>query len=197
MKTLASKEIGFGAISFAGKDLPPQPARYDRIAVGERQSLLLVSIVAEVNFVKAIRSILGGGAKADIQAAGAKVRRPDRPHDMQWTPSRLVKTDELYDCHTQKLDHGLMHAIFITRAEGFMPTLTDEALWRELLDTRFTTPILRDWLPYIRTQLEKLELLVMASSFNVRCGMLSATDENLDFIVSTGLKKGLILIPQS
>lgn len=185
----------FGKIKFEGKDLPPQPATYDKLAVGNGRTLLFVSIVAETNFVKAIRAILGGGAKAHIYAQDGKIKRPDNVYEQPTHPEKISKAEEGYDCCIHKMDHGLTHAVFVARTDGFMLSVTDEAVRRQLSDIRFTTPILPEWTPYIREQLKKGGLLSMASCFNCACGSLAATDKELDSIVVAGLKSRKLIIP--
>ena len=65
-------------------------------------------------------------------------------------------------------------------------------LWQELNDVRFTTPLLREWLPYIEGQLRDHELLENAQVFNVSCGILNLNTDALDRIVSEGIKSGAI-----
>lgn len=185
----------FGRIKFEGKDLPPQPATYDKLAMGSGRSLLFVSIVAETNFVKAIRSILGGGAKAHIYAQDGKIKHIDNPYSQPVHPEKLVKVDEGYDCYLHKMDHGLTHAVFVARTDGFMLSVTDEAVRRQLNDIRFTTPFLPEWTPYIREQLKAKRLLSTASCFNCACGTLDATTADLDAVIVAGLKSRKLIIP--
>jgi hypothetical protein len=70
----------------------------------------------------------------------------------------------------------------------------DDALWQELKQERFTTPMLRGWLPYIREQLELKSLLSRCHTFDCTCCVLTATSADLDSIVERGLKYGSIEI---
>jgi hypothetical protein len=185
----------FGKIKFEGKDLPPQPATYDQIAISDKHELMYVSCVAEANFIKAIRAILGGGAKAGITATGGKVKVPTNPFAVPADPDKVTKSEEGYDCYTHKLEHGLVHAVFVSRKPGFMLNVSDEALAVELSDTRYTTPFLREWVPYIKEQFLKGGLLAMCSSFNCSCGIMEATEKQFDFVVSNGLKQRHLIIP--
>ncbi len=168
-----------GDIEMVGKDLGVPPTPFDRIAVGGRGELLMVSLVAETQRVKQIRAILAGGARVTIQAAGVKIKRPG---DEPWRashPGRLLPTPEGYQCHTHKLGFGLAHALFLTRMPGFMKVVTPESLWQELTSTRFTTPILKDWVPYLERQLRADESLEEAHVFRCQCGVLTATTRTL------------------
>lgn len=182
----------FGKISFSGKDIAIVPIKFNRIAIGQSK-LYAVSLVSETQRIKAVRSMLNGGAKVSIEATDVQAKRPS---DDDWNASsigRLYATEEGYNCYTQKLDYGMAHALFITRMPGFMPVVSDESLWMELNDVRFTTPILREWLPYIEQQLRLRGLLEDASVFGeIKCGVLNANIEHLDDIVSSGIKLGYL-----
>jgi hypothetical protein len=156
---------------------------------------MYVSLVAETNFIKAIRAILGGGAKAVIFATGGKVKVPNNKFAVAADPEKVTKSEAGYECYTHKLEHGLVHAAFVSRTPGFMLNVSDEALAKELADTRYTTPFLRDWIPYIRGEFVKGGLLAMCSSFNCECGIIAATEKQFDFVVSHGLKQRYITIP--
>ena len=187
-------EKAFGDIEIVGKDIAVPPTPFDKIAVGGRGELLMVSLIAETQRVKQVRAILGGGAKATIQADGIKLRRQgDEPWQAR-PPGRLYPTPDGYLCQTHKLGYGLAHAMFITRMPGFMKVVTPESLWQELNGTRFTTPILKDWVPYIEERLRADEHLEGAHVFNCLCGVLAATSKTLDEIVSQGLQERRILI---
>lgn len=185
----------YGKIKFEGKDIAPQPALYDKLAIGPNGELFFVSLVAEANFVKAIRAILGGGARAGITATGGPVKIPNSPHSVAADPPKVVKVEEGYECHTHKLEHGLIHACFVARTPGFMLNVNDAALRQEIADIRFTTPYLPEWITYIREQMTKGGILAMCSCFNCECGVINATVDQMDFVVSNGLKTRKLIIP--
>lgn len=187
----------FGRIKFEGKDLPPQPATYNRIAIGQKGELLFVSLVAEANFVKAIRSILSPqGTRATIYASGGQVKAPGDRYAQAADPGKVLKVDEGYETWTHKLEHGLVHACFVARQPGFMLSVTDESLCAQLKDIRYTTPFLDSWVPYIKDQMIKGGILAMARCMACECGTLNATETQFDFIISNGLKTKALIIPE-
>jgi hypothetical protein len=189
-------EIAFGAIEFSGKDIQTPPVQFDRIAVGGRGELLLLSLIADTQRVKQIRAILCGAAKAVAQAGGVKVNQPGREPWEARQPGRVLPTPEGYQVYTHKLGYGLAHALFVNRMPGFMKVVTEESLWRELNDVRFTTPILGGWMQYIGAQLREADLLEDAHAYRCRCGVLSATTQQLDEVVARGLAEGHLRIPR-
>lgn len=191
-----TEAITMGDIEFQGKDIQTSAVKFDRIAVGGRGELLMISLIADTHRVKQIRAILCGGAKAIAQASGIKVRRPSEEEWYGRQPGRLYPTPDDYQVDTHKLGYGLAHALFLTRMPGFMKVVTEESLWQELNNVRFTTPILRGWMPYIEGQLREDDLLEDAHVYRCKCGVLSATTKRLDEIVARGLANGSITIPR-
>lgn len=187
----------FGDIDFAGKDIGIPAVPFDKLAISGRGELLLLSIFTDQMRVKAIRAVLCGGAKAIATASGVKVGQPGCEAWSRHTPGRLTPTADGYQVFTHKLGYGMAHALFITRMPGFMKVITEESLWQELKDVRFTTPILREWMPYIEQTLRYEGRLEDAHTFGCRCGILSASTKHLDEIVSQGLQQRELIIPRS
>ena len=191
-----SEQKRYGGISFDGKDIAIPEVPFDKIAVDGRGQLLLLSICTDQIRIKAIRAILCGGAKAMANAGGVKVNQPGVEAWRAHSPGRLCLTADGYSVFTHKLGYGMAQALFITRMPGFMKVVTPESLWQELNTSRFTTPILRAWIPYIEKTLRDEERLEDAYVFNCACGVLTASTKSLDEIISDGLKSGAILIPR-
>lgn len=188
-------ERKYGDIDFAGKDIAIPAVKFDKLAVSGRGELLLLSIFCDTQRVKQIRAILCGGAKAQAQASGVQVAQPGADRWSYHTPGRLNATPDGYQVYTHKLGYGMAHALFITRMDGFMTVVSEESLWQELNTLRFTTPILREWMPYIDTTLRYNVHLEDAHSFGCHCGILSATTMSLDKIVTEGLQQSELIIP--
>ncbi len=71
----------------------------------------------------------------------------------------------------------------------------DEAsVWRERRSERFTTPLLRGWSRYIIDELKDRELLMRLEGFGCDAGLLAADNDELDEIVTDGLKFQKIVI---
>jgi hypothetical protein len=198
MSQQQGEAIKMGDIEFHGKDIatPPGGCKLDRIAVSGRGELLLLSMIADSRVVKQVRAILCGGAKAVGQAGGVNVKQPKQEDWYARQPGRVIPTPDGYQVSTHKLGYGLAHALFLTRMPGFIKVVTEESLWQELNDVRFTTPILRGWMPYIEERLREESLLEDAHVYRCQCGVLSATTKRLDEIVSRGLADGDIRIPR-
>jgi hypothetical protein len=190
--------LEFGSADFLLKEQSMAPSRYDRLAYGTRSQVLILGLVDYGNKIRAIRALLNSAAgRVTIECTGGKARKPS---DADWygprSPGRLTAGNDGYKLYVHKLEYGLVHALFVSKEPGFLPILTPEALWEELNDTRFTTPILREWMPYLEARLREKSLLEEAWCFRCNAGWLSASSHNLDQIVSEGLQTGQISIPE-
>jgi hypothetical protein len=93
-----------------------------------------------------------------------------------------------------RIGFGSIHALFTCRHQGFLPNDSDDALWHALKQERFTTPLLRVWLPYVRKVLELKNLLARCHTLDCTCSIRTATSADPDSIIEFGLKNGLIAI---
>jgi hypothetical protein len=195
-----SDDPKFGDFAVLLKDGNQTEAKFDRLAKSGRGELLLVSLVTETQRLKQIRALLSPSgnntAKVVVEASGVRVRRPGDSEWLSQAPGRLYPTPDGYQVRTHRLGYGLVHALFLTRMPGFMKVVTPESLWRELAGARFTTPVLREWVPFLEGRLREEERLEDAHGFNCRCGVLTATTTKLDEIVSEGLAQRSLLIPR-
>ena len=189
--------IQLGTVTFTGKDIGGRESKFDRISIDCQGNLFVLSVIDDGMAIKAIRSILNSGAKASIQAAGVKVRRPGAEDWDCRSPGFVRAMPEGYNGYIHKLGFGQAHALFVARTAGFMPVVNEESLWHQLNDNRFTTPILRSWCDHIREQLIKNDLLEMCLSHRCQCGVLRATTSDLDAIVEQGLRSRQIEIPDT
>jgi hypothetical protein len=190
-----------GTIEMVGKDIHLD-GKYDKIACGDRGELYLLSVVAEPGKIKGMRAVLCAGAKAGvkaaIQAAGGKIKQPSATG---WgtdprNPGNVYATPEGYTMEAHRLDYGMVHALFLSRSLEFMPVATEEALWQRLKEPKFTTPLLREWMPHIEGRLREDGFLKEAYSFNCQATVLILTTAVLDAIVSEGLQRQHIHIPE-
>ena len=163
-------------------------ARFDKLAVHQNR-LLFISLVAFSQDVKAIRA---GFAAAINSAIRLRVASPtDDESDL---PTNVWPSTLGYQVDSYRLGYGSVHALFTCRQPGFLANGSDDALWQELKQERFTTPLLRSWLPHVRKELETKNLLIPCATLDCTCCVLTATSADLDSIIESGLKNGLISI---
>jgi hypothetical protein len=161
----------------------------DQVAVDpDTEQVLLLSFAAPATTAKAVTAAL----VTDV---------PLRMHfaDLPFTPRyhRSGRRAEAgYRVHRHNLGYGTWHCVLAARRDGFLPCISDAALWAALTSNRFTTPLLRDWMPWVRQTLVARRLLKDCDCAGCTAGLLSATSEDLDAVVSAGLKQGQLTIPK-
>jgi hypothetical protein len=173
-----------------GKSIHIQ-AKFDKVALFDDR-LMFISLVAFSQDVKAIRAGLAAG-----------IDSPMCLHNVTLTngyesivPATVRPSTSGYRIDSHRLGFGSVHAMFVCRSQGLLINDSDEALWQELRQERFTTPLLRGWLPHIGKELENLNLLTRCYALDCTCCVLTATSADLDAIVESGLKSSLIRIQE-
>jgi len=82
----------------------------------------------------------------------------------------------------------------IAKTEGLLPKLSEESLWQELRSSRHTTPIMREWMPWLMEWLMRQGCLTKLHCFQCESGRLSVDSDVLDEAVSEGIKTGALTI---
>ena len=106
----------------------------------------------------------------------------------------LCRCSDGYRIYRTKLDYGLWHVLCLAKRPGFLPVLTDESLWQLLQGSPFTTPILREWVPWLYGQMKEREVLVELTQSGCQAGILLADSDTLDALVSEGIRQGHLAI---
>lgn len=164
----------------------------DRVAIDKDGHLLFASIVTDAMQFKGIRGAVCTNKKVEIKAPELRVGVRGGP---AYPPTVILKHPAGYTDSTHRLPFRKVHAFLLTKAVGFLPGATEAHLWKELMGSRYSTPLLREWMPWLMTELERRGLLVHARCFNCSCATLNLTTRSLDEVVSEGVRNGHITIP--
>lgn len=146
--------------------------------------MMLTSVVGPGTSLKALHAALA--------CQGAVVLYPDVPGPPN--ASCLIYDSAGYDRHLCKIAPGTFQMMLVSRSLGFMPTLNPAALWSILTSEAYTTPLLKSWLSWVHKELLERELLLPLRCFGCQCGWLKATTDDLDGVVSDGLKRKELVI---
>jgi hypothetical protein len=167
-------------------------AKFDQLAI-HNNYLVFISLVGYANDVKAMRAALASGIRHPMRVAGVELTRG---HEKIVPGDIWARTGVKYSLAQHKLGYGTVHALFTIREKGVLLNDQDETLWAELKHERFTTPLLRAWLPYLRQELAAAGKL--KPMFTVGCNFhyLSADSKTLDEIVEWGLQNNQIQIQE-
>ncbi len=96
----------------------------------------------------------------------------------------------VYSAAVAKLAPGVIHLVALARIPGIMPNMTDDHLWSELAGPRYTTPLLRSWIPWLKQAMVKDSGIVVAEGFASAVGVLKVEADELDALVTSGVKEG-------
>jgi hypothetical protein len=157
-------------------------------AVGlHEDEMLLLSVVGAETSVKALT--------AGLRASGRDQKRIDYSANVgPVSRVRLTRHGDGYRIHRTRLNYGLWHVLCLAKREGFMPVLNEGSLWQMLQGDRFTTPLLRDWMPWLREEMRKRGQLVELNQSGCQAGLLLADNDALDELVADGVKRGHLRI---
>lgn len=189
----ASLPSELGKIEFSWPDGGVPACEFNRLAISPTSELLMVSMMTSPRDCKLIGSMVNGGtvtSRLVISAWGVSLAAPGRSR----LPGTLKGSEEGYDLHHCKLGINCEHALLITRNPSFLKVNSPEELWRVLTSPRYTTPLLEEWLPYLRSAMIKNGYLLEVLAHRCDCGFLRMSNHELDQIVITGLEKGEITI---
>jgi hypothetical protein len=167
-------------------------ARVDRAAFesSSRPALYFVSVVATDSVIKAIRSTLSGVRTGmTMRFIGLDCILPNN-HPRNFNHENIRAPDAKFKCYHQKIGYGLIHAMFVARHPDFLLNVGEESLWRALNEPRFTTPLLRHWMPWLADRLIRDRRLLYTYGHRCRCGLLKLKDAELDQIVSNAVRDG-------
>jgi hypothetical protein len=149
--------------------------------------LLLLSATGPDTSVKSVRATL---YQPDVEAEF--VLESD-------TMERMLKARSMYDgkpvsytAALTKLASGVIHLVALARIPGLMPNMSDDHLWAELTGPRYTTPLLRAWIPWLKATMAQGGGIVVANGFSATVGVLKTEPEELDALVTLGVKEGYL-----
>lgn len=149
--------------------------------------MLLLSVVAPETSVRALT--------AGLRSSGKDQKRIEYACQVgQIAGACLTKCPEGYRSYRTRLGYGLWHVLYLANRDGFMPVMTEEALWQHLQGNQFTTPLLRDWMPWLAQKLKERELLVELKQSGCQAGLLIVDSDALDALVSEGIIQGRLTI---
>lgn len=150
------------------------------------RTIQLLSCAGPHTSILALHACLyGGAANPTFRANGGP---------FEW--SKIEHNAAGYVTRKQKLAgcYGWYQMVMLAKTPGLMPVVDDAALWREFKSDRYTTPILRQWVPFLRETLIEGGKLEMLDCFQCRAGLLRVSPEDLDTAVCAGVEFGALEI---
>src|SRR5262249_33566491 len=99
-----------------------------------------------------------------------------------------------YCFYATRLGPGTWHSLALAKTPGLICKLSDDSLWAEFQRESFTTPLLREWVPWLRARMERQGQLQPLCTFQCQGAVLTLTTEQPDEIVSDRLRKKRLTI---
>ena len=155
--------------------------RYSRDFSG----LLLLSATGADTAAKAVRATL---YQPDIEAEF--ILHGDDSEEMTRARTEFDGKPVSYGAAIAKLAPGVIQLVALAKLPGFMPNMSDDHLWTELSGPRYTTPLLRSWIPWLKRTMTKDGGIVIANGFQATAGVLKTEPDELDALVMQGVKEG-------
>jgi len=152
-------------------------------AIGSRGVYILSTLGSRQDVIAAVRMIRLGPCRHQLSLFNP---------DGTWRATHF-RTGDL-SIKKLRLDRDHWHLVVMSLNTRFLPSNSDEALWQTLTSERYTTPMLRSWIPYLREDLERRGLLSALTCVGCSSAILYAETKDIDDAVTRGLQTGAIKI---
>ena len=153
----------------------------------ECPGLLLLSATGPDTAVKSVRATL---YQPDVEAEF--LLEMDNTERMLKARSTYDGKPMTYSAAVTKLAPGVIHLVALAKIPGLMPNMSDDHLWAELTGARYTTPLLRAWIPWLKATMAQGGGIVVANGFSSAVGVLKTEPDELDALVTLGVKEGFL-----
>jgi hypothetical protein len=161
----------------------------DALACIENNRVLsILSASGNERTICRMRAVLQSNAKVEMRLRG------DLPHPFSYWNYRPVRHEAGYQVYRHKLDYDQWHMLAVAKHKGLLPAVSDEAMWQELRSERYTTPLLRAWMPWLREQMVEEGYLHTLHCFQCEASCVNITHDELDDLVSVGIQNGYLSV---
>ena len=164
---------------------------------GRDNSVLVASVAGPQTAVKSFAAALNENVKLTVTCRAFEIVDADgeRGAVRNWQEfNRVPGGQGKYKCHMHRLGYNQIHCLAVVKDPRLMSCITEESLWQKLRSTTYTTPLLREWMPWLMQNLIADSLLVKLPAFQCHPGLLTVDDTGLDTLVSRGVGTGALSI---
>lgn len=148
--------------------------------------LLMLSATGPDTAVKSVRATL---YQPDVEAE-LVLENGDTFQQMIKAKTAFDGKPVTYSATVVKLAPGVIHLVALAKISGLVPNMSDDHLWAELTSPRYTTPLLRAWIPWLKQVMAQGGGIVVADGFASTVGVLKTEPDELDALVTLGVKEG-------
>src|SRR5262249_41766789 len=157
----------------------------DALACDAGRQILILSAAGPETAIKSLAAALNSDARVKFET------EMDTPFFRYYG---AVRHPGGYRISRHRMDFNTWHLLALAKADGLRPVLSEEALWQELRSERYTTPLLRSWVPWLMEELKERKGLQTLEQVGCNAGLLVAGDGTVDELVSIGLRRGSLRV---
>lgn len=157
----------------------------DRLACHENGLIYMLGVIGPAGTVKSLRATLNAKVQSDYAVDNVRITTGRKSG---WSRRFHTEEKQKFEMQVHHLGYGQVHALFMAIDPGFMRVISDEAIFQTLKQPTYTTPLLRSWVPQIASDLDQMGLITRLYCFRCQCAVVTAKDEDLDKVVSEGVK---------
>lgn len=160
-------------------------------------SVLVASVAGPQTAVKSFAAALNENVKLAMTCHDFEIIEPDgvRGPVPRWVEfSRVPGGQGKYKCHLHRLGYNQVHCLAVVKDPRLMASISEDSLWQKLRSSVYTTPLLREWMPWLMLNLVADSLLVKLPAFQCHPGLLTVDDAGLDTLVALGVRTGALPI---
>jgi hypothetical protein len=169
-----------------------------QFAYDDRQNtIVLVSVAGPQTAVKSFAAALNENCKLKVNVDGLEVRLADGSQEPvpRWQEFERAPGQGKYKVAMHRLGFNSVQCTARLKDSRLLPCVTEEALWIQLRSSRFTTPLLREWVPWLMVAMLQEGKLEKLPAFQCQPGLLAIDDGALDGLVSKGIIEGRLTVP--
>ena len=164
-----------------------------QFAYDDRYStIVLASVAGPQTAVKSFAAALNENCKLKVNVDGFEIVDADGSAEPvhRWRDFERVSGQGKYKCTMHRLGYNYVQCTARLKDPRLTPSLTEEVLWSQLRSNRFTTPLLKDWVPWLMRAMLAAGHLQKLPAFQCQPGFLTLDDAGLDGLVSQGISEG-------
>ena len=117
--------------------------------------------------------------------------------DVGDTPQQMTKARPTFDgkpvsygAAIAKLAPGVIHLVALAKIPGPHAQHERRPSLDRIVGPRYTTPLLRSWIPWLKQAMTEGGGIVVAKGFLATVGVLKTEPDELDTLVTSGVKEG-------
>jgi hypothetical protein len=169
-----------------------------QFAYDDRHSTIaLVSVAGPQTAVKSFAAALNENCKLRVNVDGMEITRSDGSTKSadRWQDFERVPGQGKYKVAMHRLPFNSVQCTARLKDPRLLPCVNEEALWILLRSNRFTTPLLKPWVPWLMEAMLEEGTLERLPAFQCQPGLLAIDDGGLDKLVTQGITKGRLKVP--